>query len=263
MIIIKTKEEIEVMAKGAKILKSIVDQLGSRVVAGVSGIEMEKMAEKMIKANGGEFSFKGQGGFPSCLCFSINEEIVHGIPDKRVLKNGDIVTLDLGIFFPLSKFVIDIDESKYPNLKKGFHTDMARTYIVGKADPEVQRLVKATKKALKRGISKVKVGNTFGEIGEAICKFGEQQGFSAVRNLCGHGIGAELHEDPDVLNYGRKNWGDVMEEGMVFCIEPMLSIGSYEIKQRGMAFITKDSSLTAHFEDMVVVTKGGVRVLTD
>jgi len=263
MITIKTKEEIEVMAKGAKILKSVVDQLGSHVAVGVSGLEMEKMAEEMIKENGGEFSFKGQGGFPSCLCFSINEEIVHGIPDKRVLKNGDIVTLDLGIYFPLSKFVSEIDKSKYPNLKKGFHTDMARTYIVGEVDMEVQRLVKATKKALKRGISKVRVGNSFGELGEAICKFSEQQGFSAVRNLCGHGIGAELHEDPDVLNYGRKSWGDIMEEGMVFCIEPMLSMGSYDIKKRGMAYITEDKSLTAHFEDMVVVTKSGVRVLTD
>lgn len=263
MITIKTKEEIEVMAKGGKILKSIVDQLGSHIAVGVSGLEMEKMAEEMIKENGGEFSFKGQGGFPSCLCFSINEEIVHGIPDKRVLKNGDIVTLDLGIFFPLNKFISEIDESKYPNLKKGFHTDMARTYLVGEVDIEVQRLVKATKKALKRGISKVKVGNSFGELGEAMCKFAEQQGFSTVRNLCGHGIGADLHEDPDVLNYGRKSWGDIMEEGMVFCIEPMLSMGSYEIKQRGMAYVTKDNSLTAHFEDMVVVTKEGVRVLTD
>ena len=263
MITIKTKEEIEVMAKGGKILKSIVDELGSHVAVGVSGLELEKMAEEMIKKNGGGFSFKGQDGFPSCLCFSINEEIVHGIPDSRVLKNGDIVTLDLGIFFPLEKFVSEIDETKYPNLKKGFHTDMARTYLVGDVDPEIQRLVKATKKALKRGISKVRVGNSFGELGEAICKFSEQQGFSAVRNLCGHGIGAKLHEDPDVLNYGKKSWGDIMEEGMVFCIEPMLSIGSYKIKKRGMAFVTEDNSLSAHFEDMVAVTKSGVRVLTN
>lgn len=263
MITIKTKEEIEVMAEGGKILKLIVDELGSRVAVGVSGLELEKAAEDMIRGNGGDFSFKGQDGFPSCLCFSINEEIVHGIPDNRILKNGDIVTLDLGIFFPLSKFVSKIDEAKYPNLKKGFHTDMARTYLVGDADPEVQRLVKATKKALKRGISKVRVGNSFGELGEAICKFAEQQGFNTVRNLCGHGIGAELHEDPDVLNYGRKSWGDIMEEGMVFCIEPMLTMGTHKIKKRGMAYVTEDNSLSAHFEDMVAVTKDGVRVLTE
>ncbi len=263
MITIKTKEEIEVMGKGGKILKTIVDELGKHVAVGVSGLEMEAMAEKMIKENGGEFNFKGQNGFPSCLCFSINEEIVHGIPDKRILKDGDIVTLDLGIFFPLEKFVKEIDESKYPNLRKGFHTDMARTYLVGNVDPEIQRLVKATKKALKRGISQVKPGNTFGQLGEAIQKFSESQGFEPIRNLCGHGIGADLHEDPDVLNYGKKSWGDIIEEGMVFCIEPMLSIGDYDIKRRGMAYITADNSLTAHFEDMVAVTKGGVVVLTN
>lgn len=263
MITIKTKEEIEVMAKGGKILKSIIDELGAHVMIGVSGKDLEKMAESMIKENGGEFSFKGQDGFPSCLCFSINEEIVHGIPDKRILKDGDIITLDLGIFFPLNKFVPEIDEDKYPNLKKGFHTDMARTYLVGDVDPEIQRLVKATKKALKRGISKVRPGNTFGELGEAICKFSEQQGFGAIRNLCGHGIGAELHEDPDVLNYGKKSWGEIMKEGMVFCIEPMLSMGDYDIKKRGMAYITEDNSLSAHFEDMVAITKDGVRILTE
>lgn len=263
MITIKTKEEIEVMAKGGKILKSIVDELGNHVAVGVSGLELEKMAESRIKDNGGGFSFKGQDGFPSCLCFSVNEEIVHGVPDKRVLKNGDIVTLDLGIYFPLSKFVSEIDEKKYPNLKKGFHTDMARTYLVGEVDSEIKRLVKATKKALKRGISAIKPGITFGELGHEIQKFSEAQGFSVVRNLCGHGIGADLHEEPDVLNYGKKWEGEVMEEGMVFCIEPMLSTGSYKIKKRGMAYITEDNSLTAHFEDMVVVTACGGKILTE
>lgn len=264
MISIKTKEEIEVMGKGGKILKSIVDALGEKVAVGVTGEEMEKLAEKMIEESGGKSNFKGQDGFPSCLCFSINEEIVHGVPGKRVLKNGDLVTIDLGIFFPLDKFVEKIDEKKYPNLKNGFHTDMARTYIVGEAGLEVQRLVKASKKALKRGISAVKPGNTFGELGLGIQKFAESQGFKVIRDLCGHGIGAELHEDPDVLNYGKKDWGDVMEEGMVFCIEPMLSMGSHKIKKsKGITYITEDRSLNAHFEDMVAVTAGGVLVLTE
>ncbi|MFZ3054735.1 MAG: type I methionyl aminopeptidase [Minisyncoccales bacterium] len=264
MITIKTKEEIEVMAKGGKILKSVVDALGEKVAVGVNGLEMEKMAEKMIEETGGRSNFKGQDGFPSCLCFSINEEIVHGIPGERALKNGDVVTIDLGIFFPLNKFVENIDEKKFPNLKNGFHTDMARTYVVGDADPEVQRLIKASKKALKRGITKVKPGNTFGELGAEIQKFAESQGFDAIRDLCGHGIGADLHEDPDVLNYGRKNWGDIMEEGMVFCIEPMLSMGSHKIKKgKGITYITEDKSLSAHFEDMVAVTADGVQVLTE
>lgn len=263
MITIKTKEEVEAMAKGGQILSSIINTLGEKVSVGVKGSEIEKLAEELIKQSGGESNFKGRDGFPSCLCFSINEEIVHGVPDERVLKEGDIVTLDLGVFFPLTKFVSNIDEKKYPNLKKGFHTDMARTYLVGDAKPETQRLVKATKKALKRGISKVKPGSTFGELGEAIQKFALSQGFDVIHDLCGHGIGRELHEDPDVLNYGKKGWGDIIEEGMVFCIEPMLTMGSHKIKKsEGITYITEDKSLSAHFEDMVAITAGGVVVLT-
>jgi methionyl aminopeptidase len=263
MITIKTKEEIEAMAEGGKILASIVDALGKEIAAGVNGSDIERMAEEMIKENGGESNFKGQDGFPACLCFSVNEEIVHGIPDQRVLKNGDIVTIDLGVFFSLTKFVENVDEKKYPNLKNGFHTDMARTYIVGEASQEVQRLIKVSKKALKRGISKVRPGNTFGELGEAIQKFALSQGFDVIRDLCGHGIGAELHEDPDILNYGKKDWGDVMEEGMVFCIEPMLTMGGNKIKKsEGITYITEDGSLSAHFEDMVAVTASGVQILT-
>jgi len=263
MITIKTKEEIEVMAKGGKILFSIINTLGEKISVGAKGSEIEKLAEELIKESGGESNFKGRDGFPSCLCFSINEEIVHGVPDERVLKEGDIVTIDLGVFFPLTKFVSKIDEEKYPNLKNGFHTDMARTYLVGDVKPENQRLVKAAKKALKRGISSVKPGNTFGELGEDIEKFALSQGFDVIHDLCGHGIGAELHEDPDVLNYGKKGWGEIMKEGMVFCIEPMLTMGSHKIKKsEGITYITEDRSLNAHFEDMVAVTGGGVQVLT-
>lgn len=263
-ITIKTKEEIEAMRKGGKILKSVVEALGKEIRPGVSGSDMEKLAEELISKSGGKSNFKGQDGFPSVLCFSVNDEIVHGLPDKRVLKEGDIVTIDLGIFFPLSVFVSEFDEKKYPLLKNGFHTDMARTYVVGRGKPEAQRLVKASKKALKRGISKVKPGNTFGEIGAEIERFAKSQGFEAVHDLCGHGIGAGLHEDPDVLNYGNKDWGDIMEVGMVFCIEPMLTTGGYRVKKgKGITYITEDGSLSAHFEDMVAVVPGGVVVLTE
>jgi len=264
MITIKTKEEVAVMHLGGRYLKSVIDSLGEKISAGISGKDLEKMADKMIEESGGRSNFKGQDGFPSCLCFSVNEEIVHGTPDNRVLKDGDIVTIDIGIFFPLNVFLKgEIDYSKYPNLRKGFNTDMARTYIVGDVDFEIKRLVKANKKALKRGISHVKPGNTFGQIGEAIERFSEKQGFNVVKDLCGHGIGAQLHEDPDVLNYGKKKYGETMKEGMVFCIEPMLSLGSDNIKKRGTAYVTSDNSLNAHFEDMVAVTKNGVVVLTD
>lgn len=264
MISIKTKEEIELMRKGGMVLKAVIDALGEKIKPGVSGSEIEKLAEELILESGGKSNFKGQDGFPSVLCFSLNEEIVHGLPDKRVLKEGDIITLDLGIFFPLSGFVSEPDEKKYPNLAKGFHTDMARTYVVGKGSPGAQRLVKASKKALKRGISKVKPGNTFGQLGAEIEKFAKSRGFDVVHDLCGHGIGADLHEDPDVLNYGKKNWGAVMKEGMVFCIEPMLTTGGFKIKKsKGITYVTEDGSLSAHFEDMVAVTAGGVLVLTE
>jgi len=264
MITIKTREEIEVMRQGGQILKGIIDTLGGMIKVGTKGEEIEKKAEELIKASGGKCNFKGQGGYPSCICFSVNDEIVHGLPNGKVLKNGDIVTIDLGIFFSLEKFVKEIDKKKYPNLFNGFNTDMARTYLVGDVDLEIQRMVKVTKKMLKRGIKKVRPGITFGDLGETMQRYAEKQGFNVIRDLCGHGIGAELHEDPDVLNYGKRHSGDLIEEGMVFCIEPMLSKGDYKIKKASNAFTytTNDNSISVHAEDMVAVTKDGVIELT-
>jgi len=147
MIPIKTDEEIEVMRRGGEVLAEILEELGKEIKVGIRGKDLESRAEQLIIKSGGKCNFKGQDGFPSCLCFSVNEEIVHGVPGERALKNGDIVTLDLGIFFPLEKFFSGkIDLSKYPNLKNGFHTDMAKTFLVGEVDLEIQRLVKVTKK---------------------------------------------------------------------------------------------------------------------
>ncbi len=264
MITIKTKEEIDLMHRGGKVLKSVIDELGRKIDVGVSGKEIESEAEKLIQQVGGVPNFKGEDGFPSCLCFSINEEIVHSVPSERRLKDGDIVTIDLGIFFQISTFLGgDINYKKYPNLKNGFHTDMARTYGVGNISDEIKRLLKVNKKALKRGISKVRAGVKTGEIGEAIEKFGEREGYKIIKNLCGHGIGAKLHEDPEILHYGSKRYGEIMKAGMVFCIEPMLSLGSDEIVKKGTAYLTDDNSLNAHFEDMVAVTSRGAMVLTD
>jgi methionyl aminopeptidase len=265
MITIKTREEIEIMRRGGQVLKSVIDSLGEMIDVGVKGEDIEKKAEELIKASGGKSNFKGQDGFPSCICLSTNDEIVHGLSKGKVLKSGDIVTIDLGIFFPLEKFVKEIDKSKYPNLIKGFNTDMARTYLVGDVDLEIQRMVKVTKKTLKRGIRKVRAGITFGDLGETMQRYSEKQGFNVIRDLCGHGIGAELHEDPDVLNYGKRHAGEILEEGMVFCIEPMLSIGNYKIKksENGFTYTTQDNSIAAHVEDMVAVTKDGVVVLTE
>jgi methionyl aminopeptidase len=265
MIPIKTKQEIQVMKKGGMILASIIDELEKEIKVGIEGAYLEKRAQGLIAKAGGKCSFKGQDGFPSCLCFSINEEIVHGIPNKTA-KAGDILTLDLGIFFPLNKFISgNINEKEYPNLKNGFHTDMAKTFLVGEVDLETQRLVRITKKALKRGIKKVRPGVTFGDIGETIERYVTKQGFDVVRELCGHGIGKNLHEEPDVLNFGDRHSREIVKEGMVFCIEPMVCLGDSRIKKGkdGYSYITKDGSLCAHFEHMVAVTKDGSITLTE
>lgn len=265
MIFIKTKEEVEVMARGAHITKQVIDELGLMVKPGVKTIEIEKKAIELIKKVKGKPSFKGQGGFPFCICASINEEIVHGGPSERKLKEGDIFSLDFGIFFNLEKFLgNDFDKQKYPNILKGFHTDMARTFAVGEIDLEKKRLINATRKMLKLGIKKIRPGITLGDLGETMQRYAEKQGFGIVRELCGHGIGKDLHEDPQVLNYGERHAGLKLKEGMVICIEPMLTMGSHAIKleKGGFAYITKDSSLSAHFEDMIAVTEDGYRVLT-
>jgi methionyl aminopeptidase len=265
MIPIKTKQEIQAMKKGGMILANIMDELEREIKVGIEGNYLEKKAQGLIAKAGGKCSFKGQDGFPSCLCFSINDEIVHGIPNKTA-KDGDILSLDLGIFFPLEKFVSGkINNQEYPNLRNGFHTDMAKTFLIGEVDVETQRLVRVTKKSLKRGIKKVRPGVTFGDIGETIERYVAKQGFDVVRELCGHGIGRDLHEKPDVLNFGERHSKEIVKEGMVFCIEPMVCVGDSRIKKGkdGYSFITKDNSLCAHFEHMVAVTKDGAITLTE
>ena len=234
------------MAEGGKILSGIMKELASKVRPGINTKELEKIAEELISKSGGKCNFRGYQGFPSCLCASVNEEIVHCAPSDKVLKEGDIITLDLGILW------------------KGFHTDMAQTLPVGKISPEAQRIIRVTKKALKRGIKKAKVGNTFGDIGNTIQRYVEGQGFNVVRELCGHGIGRELHEDPKVLNYGKRRTGPELAEGMVFCIEPMITAGHWKLKKTDEhCFATEDGSLSAHFEAMVAITKQGPKVLTE
>jgi methionyl aminopeptidase len=255
MIKIKTPQEIEIMAEGGKILAKIMKELEINVKPGITTMELEKLAESLILKAGGKCSFKGYKSkdkesirpYPFCLCTSVNEEIVHVPPSNRVLKEGDILKLDLGIFY------------------KGFHTDMAITVPVGKVSFEAQRLIRVTKKALKLAIKKVRPGNTFGDIGNTIQRYVESQGFNVVRELCGHGIGRELHEDPQILNYGKRKTGEKIKEGMVFCIEPMVTAGDWHLKRTkdGFGYQTVDGSLTAHFEHTVAVTKSGCEVLTE
>jgi len=247
MISIKTKEEIALMAEGGKILAKIIKELAKKVQPGIKTRQLEKIAEKLILESGGKCSFKGYEKYPFCLCTSINEEIVHALPSDRKLKEGDIISLDLGILY------------------KGFHSDMAITLPVGKLIPEAQRLIRVTKKSLKRGIKKVRPGNTFGDIGNTIQRYVESQGFNVVRDLCGHGIGRELHEEPQILNYGKRHKGEKIKEGMVFCIEPMVTMGDWHIKktQDGYGWTTKDGFLSCHFEHTIAVTKEGHKILTE
>jgi len=246
MITIKTKEEIAVMREGGKILAKIVKELEKMVRPGITTQELNRAAEVLVLKSGGQCSFLGFQGYPACLCTSINEEIVHAVPSGRVLKEGDIVSLDLGILY------------------KGLHTDMAVTVPVGKVSPEINRLIRVTKKALKRGIKKVRPGNTFGDISNTIQRYIEDQGFFVVKDLCGHGIGKVLHEDPEILNYGSRHSGPEIKPGMVFCLEPMVAAGTREIKKTkdGQAYKTADDSLSAHFEHAIVATKNGAKVLT-
>jgi len=196
VITIKNLDEIKIIAEGGKILAKIIKELENQVKPGVTTKELDKVAQDLVLRYGAKCSFKGYENFPACLCTSLNEEIVHAAPSDRLLKEGDIISLDFGIFY------------------KGFHTDMAITLPVGKVDPEVLRLIRVTKKALKRGIKKVRPGNTIGDIGNATQRYVESQGFNVVRELCGHGIGREIHEDPQILNYGKRHSGPEIKEGI-------------------------------------------------
>lgn len=242
------------MAENGKILAKIMKQLEKNIKPGITTKQLNGLAQSLIlsasakasadKASVIKCSFKDYNNFPACLCASVNQEIVHGVPSNRILKNGDIISLDLGLF------------------RNGFHADMAITVPVGEIDPEAKRLIRITKKVLKLAIKKTRPGNTFGDIGNLIQRYVESQGFNVIRDLCGHGIGKQLHEQPQVLNYGKRNKGEIIKPGMVFCLEPMTTIGDYKIKKSGHAFTTKDGSLSAHFEHTVVVTENGCEILT-
>ncbi len=247
MISIKSEQEIQIMREGGKILAQIMKELEKKVEPGVTTKYLDKVAKGLVLKYKGKPSFKGYEGFPAVLCASVNEELVHCIPSDRKLKKGDIISLDLGILY------------------KEFHSDMAITVPVGKILPEAQRLIRVTKKALKRGIKKVRPGNTFGDVGNTIQRYVEGQGFNVVRDLCGHGIGKELHEDPQIPNYGKRRTGLKIKEGMVFCIEPMVTIGNWKLKKAkdNYGHQTKDGSLCAHFEHMMAVTKTGCQTLTE
>ena len=249
MINIYTEKEIKVMRQGGEILAKIMRKLIKEVKPGITTKYLNKVAENLIFSYKAEPAFKGYNGYPSALCASLNEQIVHGIPSQRVLEKGDVLTLDLGI--------------KY----RGFYVDSAITIAIGKVDKKTKKLISITKKALEIGIKKAKPGNYLEDISLAIQKHAEKNGFNAVRELCGHGIGKYLHEDPQVLNYiGEIPLSDKLKlkPGMVLALEPMIVVGDWRIEKSddGFAYKSIDNSISAHFEHTIAITKRGAKILT-
>lgn len=246
MINIYTEKEIAIIAEGGKILAKIIYETAKHAKAGVTTKYLDKVAEDLIFQYGAKPAFKGFNGYPSALCASVNEEVVHAIPGGRKLKEGDLLTLDLGIEY------------------KNYCTDMAITMGIGKIDKKLQKLINVTEKSLELAIKQCKPGNRLGDIGFAIQNYVERNGFNVIRDLVGHGIGKKVHEEPEILNYGNKGEGIVLKPGMVIAIEPMNIVGSWEVERAkdGFAFLSKDRSISAHFEHTVAITKKGCRTLT-
>jgi methionyl aminopeptidase len=248
MIQLKSQREIEVMARGGRILAEAVALMEKSVKPGISTQELDKIAEDFIRSHDGAVpSFKGLYNFPASICTSINNEIVHGIPSKkRVLVEGDIVSVDVGVKF------------------EGYHTDSATTVPVGEIAPESQRLLEATRKALDAGVDAARNGNHLGDIGAAVQTVVEKAGFSVVRDLVGHGIGSGFHEEPQVPNYGKPKRGLRLVPGLTIAIEPMVNIGKPGIRTMPdrWTVVTIDGSRSAHFEHTVAITENGPRILT-
>lgn len=246
MVILKSPGEIDKIARASAVVGKVLKAIEAEVKPGVKTIELDRFAEALIREEGAEPAFKGYRGFKATLCTSINEEVVHGIPGERQIKNGDILSIDCGA-------IID-----------GYYGDAARTFPVGEIDPEVEDLVRTTAESLDRGIEQMVVGKRLHDISAAIQEHAETHGYSVVREFVGHGIGQNLHEDPPVPNYGKPNTGIKLEAGLVLAIEPMVNMGGPDVKvlADGWTAVTVDGRWSAHFEDTIVITDDGPRILT-
>ncbi|MBQ6074175.1 MAG: type I methionyl aminopeptidase [Bacteroidales bacterium] len=246
MIKLKSEEEIGVLRENALMVSKTLAEVGRHIEPGITTKELDVIAEKYIRSLGAVPGFLGYEGFPGTLCMSVNDVVVHGFPSGYKLKEGDIVSVDCGTIY------------------RGFYGDSAYTFPVGKVTPRVQQLLDATKQALELGIRQAVAGNRTGDIGEAVQTYCENLGFSVVREMVGHGLGREMHESPEVPNYGRRGHGVKLREGMVICIEPMINAGRKEVylDENGWAVHTADGAPSAHFEKTVVVRHGEPEVLT-
>lgn len=247
MITIKTAEEIELLRENNLLVSATLAEVGKHIRPGVTTLELDAIAEEFIRSHGAVPGFLGYGGFPNTLCISVNEQIVHGIPSDYKLREGDIVSVDCG------------------TVLKGFYGDSAYTFAVGQIDPQVEKLLTVTKESLLCGVRQAKVGNRVGDISAAVQAHAEANGFSVVRELVGHGLGRDMHEDPEVPNYGARGRGPLLKEGMVICIEPMINLGRRHVvfEEDGWTVRTADRKPSAHFEFAVAIRKGGADVLTD
>jgi len=245
-ILIKSHAEISLMKEAAQILIEAHELVAKSIQEGITTKELDTIAEKFILSKHALPSFKGYNGYPTAACISINEEVVHGIPGKRKLKQGDLVSVDLGVYY------------------KGYHSDAARSYPVGDVSPDVLKLIEVTKQSFFEGLKYAKAGNHLGEVSHAIQSYIEANGFSVVRDLVGHGIGKELHEEPQVPNYKTPGRGPKLQQGMVLAIEPMVNMGTWQVRalDDDWTFVTRDGMPSAHYENTVVITDDIPEILT-
>jgi len=247
MIICKSRDEIGKMREAGRLVAQVLSKMEDLIKPGITTEELNQFAEDLILESGATPAFKGYRGFPKSICVEINECVVHGIPDSRRLKEGDIIGIDVGV---------QLD---------GYYGDAAVTYPVGRVSAEARRLIEVTQQALLHGIEYCRVGNRLSDISHAIQSVAEGNGFLVVRNYVGHGIGREMHEDPQILNYGPPHRGPLLKEGMVFAIEPMVNTGTYEVEvlPDNWTVVTRDRRLSAHFEHTVAITDQGPLILTE
>lgn len=246
MIVLKSPNEIDIMGANGAILKECFAFAQDFLRAGKTRRELDLAVEDIIAKSGAKPAFKGFQGYPAATCISVNQEVVHGIPDDRVLSEGDVVGLDVGV------------------VKNGFYADAARTFAVGAISGEARRLLDVTQEALQKGIAQARPGNHLTDISHAVETHAREAGFSVVRTLVGHGIGRQMHEEPQVPNFGPPAQGPELQEGMVLAIEPMVNVGVSDVYtlEDGWTIVTVDGKLSAHFEDTVAITKNGPRILT-
>ncbi len=247
MINLKTNAEIEIIKANGRMLAKTLGLLKERIRPGVKTKELDRLAEDFIRKQGAYPAFKGYRGFPASICVSIDDEVVHGIPGERALKEGQVVSVDVGIF------------------KDNYYADGASTFAVGQISDQAQSLLLVTQEALKRGLEAASEGRFLSDVSCAIQSFVERMGFSVVRDLVGHGIGTNMHEEPQIPNFGPPGHGPILKKGMVLAIEPMVSTGSFEVRTKddNWTIVTKDGSLSAHFEHTAAVTENGAMILTE